>query len=101
MAALDPLELLHFKEEGETREELSLSNYGFENSDLDYPVDMSALRQMTTAAPSGFLSGGKLTLRQIHERLTDIYCGSIGYEYVSISLLSSYLSLSLSLSLSV
>ena len=53
--------------------ELDLAHYGFGSEDLD------------RSYMAGDLPGGALqTLREIHERLRDTYCGNVGVEYTHI-----------------
>ncbi|HEV2694656.1 MAG TPA: 2-oxoglutarate dehydrogenase E1 component [Verrucomicrobiae bacterium] len=68
IAAINPL--------GEVRQcppELELKFYGFSESELDAPV--------TVPGPLGETTS---TVRDIHQRLRDIYCGSIGVQYMHI-----------------
>jgi len=81
LAKLDPLGLLPPRPD---HEDLRLETYGFSEADLDREVDVSAVGE--TLNMKGFLDRerGKVTLRKIYQRLTDTYCGSIGYEYMHI-----------------
>ncbi|KAJ2996593.1 2-oxoglutarate dehydrogenase E1 component [Globomyces sp. JEL0801] len=75
LAKLDPLEI-NFTE-ASTAPELSLAHYGFTDADLDrkFFLGSGILPQ--------FVEGGKseMTLREIFDKLNEVYCGSIGIEY--------------------
>ena len=75
LARIDPLDLMQTKQNSE----LELSFYGWAESDLDRIVDVSSFSQ------KGLTSQKNMTIRQLHQRLVDIYCGPIGYEYMHIA----------------
>ena len=81
LANLDPLGLQPPRPD---HEDLRLENYGFSEADLDREVDISSVGEFLNM--KGFLDRerGKVTLRKIYQRLTDTYCGTIGYEYMHI-----------------
>lgn len=56
---------------------LELSHYGFKEEDLDKKFNFSSEAQT-------FLSKPDITLREIVDKLREIYCGRIGYEYMHI-----------------
>jgi 2-oxoglutarate dehydrogenase E1 component len=70
IANLDPLGLL----ERRYHKDLDYKSYGFTEADLDRPIFINSIL--------GF--GETATLRQILDRLTHTYCGSIGVEYMYI-----------------
>jgi 2-oxoglutarate dehydrogenase E1 component len=78
MANLDPLGLA----KPVVYPELTLANYGWNDSDLDREVFLPLHPDIT----SGFIVDGrtKKTLRQILDKLKLIYCGTIGIEYMHI-----------------
>ncbi len=68
-AMLDPLALKPLQ----THPELDPATYGFSQSDMDRPIFID-----------GILGLQQPTLRQIIERLRQIYCGSVGVEFMHI-----------------
>jgi len=70
IANLDPLQR-HPKPEVL---ELNLSHYNLSEADMD-----------TTFYTGSLVGGARMTLREIHQRLRNIYCSSIGAEYMYIS----------------
>lgn len=68
-ATLDPLGL----EKPKAYAELTIEHYGFTEADLDRPIFCNGQLGFETA-----------TLREIERKLRDIYCGSIGVEYMHI-----------------
>ncbi len=70
VANLDPLGLM----DQPPHPELEPSTYGISSAHLD------------VAGPSGGMYGvGEITPRELRERLVDVYCGSIGLEFMHIS----------------
>lgn len=67
-ANLDPLDL----HKGIDNPSLELSYYGFTDADLDTVFDVGSLEE---------LSKSSATLREIHQTLRKIYCGTLGFEY--------------------
>jgi 2-oxoglutarate dehydrogenase E1 component len=78
MANLDPLGLM----KPILYPELTLNNYGWTDADLDREVFLPLHPDIT----SGFIVDGqsKKTLREILSKLKQIYCGTIGIEYMHI-----------------
>jgi 2-oxoglutarate dehydrogenase E1 component len=81
LANLDPLGMMPPRPD---HEDLKLENYGFADADLDREIDVANIGEYLNM--KGFLDRerGKVTLRKIYKRLTETYCGSIGYEYMHI-----------------
>lgn len=81
LANLDPLGLMPPRPD---HEDLKLETYGFSEADLDREIDVSAIGEYLNM--KGFLDRerGRVTLRKIYKRLTETYCGTIGYEYMHI-----------------
>ncbi|XP_054785340.1 uncharacterized protein LOC129291823 isoform X1 [Prosopis cineraria] len=77
-AKLDPLGLA----ERDIPTELDPSYYGFSENDLDREFYVGVWKNI-----DGFLAENRpvQTLREIVRRLEEVYCGSIGYEYMHIS----------------
>ena len=78
---LDPLGMYEADLDGTTPPDLELSNYGFTEADMNKPVYLGSV------ASSGFLgmaSGKPIVLRDLLNRLQDIYTGKIGVEYMHI-----------------
>jgi 2-oxoglutarate dehydrogenase E1 component len=67
-ARVDPL-----RSRGRYVPELDPQYYGFSEADMEKEFVCETLR-----------GEGKLTLRRIHSRLREIYCGSIGFQYMHI-----------------
>jgi 2-oxoglutarate dehydrogenase E1 component len=78
---LDPLKLYSADLDNSFPQELSLENYGFTEEDMDKP--------MTIGRPlmKGFLDQDRppITLRQLLNRLREVYCSTIGWEYMHIN----------------
>ncbi|KAF9924154.1 2-oxoglutarate dehydrogenase E1 component [Linnemannia zychae] len=76
VARLDPLGI---SQDIASPRELDLSHYGFSEKDLDRTFSLGP------GILPGFLeTGAKQTLREIVDHLRNIYCGSIGVEYIHI-----------------
>jgi 2-oxoglutarate dehydrogenase E1 component len=78
MANLDPLGLT----KPILYPELTLNNYGWTDADLDREIFLPLHPDIT----SGFIVDGqsKKSLREILNKLKQIYCGTIGVEYMHI-----------------
>lgn len=75
LADLDPLGILHADLDSRVPEELILENYGLNENDLDKEFQ---LPQTTFIG----VSGESLTLREIIKRLENIYCKTLGLEFM-------------------
>lgn len=55
--------------------ELNIKNYKFSEKDLDTPI------QLSTPMVAGFqnVNSPKISVRELHKKLKDCYCGPIGY----------------------
>ena len=82
VAKLDPLGILDADLDGSTPKELDLSYYGFTAADLERKWAIGDQEGMT-----GFMgsSSKEFTLRQLHDRLNEVYSGHIGFEYMHIT----------------
>lgn len=78
---LDPLKLYNADLDSTYPQELSLDNYQFTEQELDTPCHIG--RPMM----KGFLGQdrGPITVRQLHKRLKEVYCSTIGFEYMHIN----------------
>jgi 2-oxoglutarate dehydrogenase E1 component len=54
--------------------ELQLAHYSFSQTDLDAPI-----------SAEGFSNGSPVTVRELHRKLCDIYCGSVGVQFMHIN----------------
>jgi 2-oxoglutarate dehydrogenase E1 component len=72
-ATIDPLGLY----QGVSNPVLELSHYGFTDHDLDIVFDVGSFTGLGVKKKSA-------SLREIYQALRDIYCGSIGIEYMHI-----------------
>ena len=82
MCDLDPLGLLKggIDRSGEVPGELTPDYFGFTESDMDKEF----LVQMHEDIGGIFSKGGSMTLSKLLEKLKDIYCGRIGWEFMHI-----------------
>ncbi|XP_071506052.1 2-oxoglutarate dehydrogenase complex component E1-like [Diadema antillarum] len=78
MADLDPLGISHADLQEETPPELVVTNYHLDENDMD---------RVFTLPQTTFIGGDQqaLPLREIIKRLEDVYCRSIGVEYMFIN----------------
>jgi len=75
LADLDPLGILHADLDSRVPEELILENWGLSEKDLDKEFQLP---------PTTFIgnSAEKMKLREIIERLNQVYCKTVGLEYM-------------------
>jgi 2-oxoglutarate dehydrogenase E1 component len=62
-------------------QELQLEFYGFSEKDLDRMFDFTSMGAVSSLLGT---SEGPVSLRHIYNRLREVYCGNIGYEYMHI-----------------
>jgi len=78
LANLDPLGLTPSRM---NNQELQLEFYGFSEKDLDRMFDFTSMGAVSSLLGT---SEGPVSLRHIYNRLREVYCGNIGYEYMHI-----------------
>ncbi|PVU84748.1 hypothetical protein BB559_005143 [Furculomyces boomerangus] len=81
LAKLDPLEITNAEIKDFSAKELQLEYYGFTES------DMSKKFNLGPGILPYFVEAGvtELTLKQIHDNLTNIFCGTLGVEFTHIA----------------
>jgi len=77
---LDPLGMYDADLDGSTPPDLEIANYGFTDADLDSEV------RLGNSLQSGFLANdrGPVKLGEVVQRLRQVYCGTVGVEYMHI-----------------
>ena len=84
VAQLDPLKIL---DQGVDRKQfkpelLTIEHYGFTESDYDTPIYIGEIPQFYELMRK---NDGWVTLREVEKKLKEVYCGTIGYQYMHIA----------------
>ena len=80
VAKTDPLGLL----ERPFPTRLDPAYYGFTAADMDKPLTPIEMSHTKGFLGHDVTKGGPITLARLLERLQDVYCGAVGYEYMHI-----------------
>ncbi|KZT60346.1 2-oxoglutarate dehydrogenase, E1 component [Calocera cornea HHB12733] len=78
IADLDPLGIMDADLDQSVPAELTIAHYGWTEADLDHEISLGP------GILPRFATGGRnsMTIREIIDKLKEIYCGAIGFQYI-------------------